>query len=163
MVKLSPMPWVGLNMLLVCSLHAGDICLAVITTCQFTSVSGMFPGEGVGLRRVFCIRLSTAASRTERLQMRFQNTMLLFSSPAIYLAKRNIKKKGILEEYEKVQRCFQAQVIMIEWNIILNFFFSLLPHCCIHMYAHHPSIYPSIHPFSSSFLYCIACFCHFPM
>lgn len=146
MVKLSPMPWVGLNMLLVCSLHAGDICLAVITTCQFTSVSGMFPGEGVGLWRVFCTRLSTAASRTERLQMRFQNTMSLFSSPAIYLAKRNIKKKGILEEYEKVQRCFQAQVIMIEWNIILNFFFSLLPHCCIHMYAHHPSIYPSIHP-----------------
>lgn len=34
--------------------------------------------------------------------------MSLFSFPAIYLAKRNIKKKGILEEYEKVQRCFQV-------------------------------------------------------
>lgn len=145
MVKLSPMPWVGLNMLLVCSLHAGDICLAVITTCQFTSVSGMFPGEGVGLRRVFCIRLSTAASRTERLQMRFQNTMLLFSSPAIYLAKRNIKKKGILEEYEKVQRCFQAQVIMIEWNIILNFFFFPVT-SLLYSYVCSSSIHLSIYP-----------------
>lgn len=151
MVKLSPMPWVGLNMLLVCSLHAGDICLAVITTCQFTSVSGMFPGEGVGLWRVFCTRLSTAASRTERLQMRFQNTMLLFSSPAIYLAKRNIKKKGILEEYEKVQRCFQAQVIMIEWNIILNSFF--FPCYLIAVFICMLIIHPSIHlstPLSST-------------
>lgn len=30
---------------------------------------------------------------------------LLFSpSPAIYLAKKNIKRKGVLEEYEKVTR-----------------------------------------------------------
>lgn len=34
--------------------------------------------------------------------------MMSFSFPAIYLAKRNIKKKGILEEYEKVWRRFQV-------------------------------------------------------
>lgn len=34
-------------------------------------------------------------------------TDCLFASPftAIYLAKKNIKRKGILEEYEKVRRC----------------------------------------------------------
>lgn len=42
-----------LNLLLICSLLVGDICLAVITTCQFTSVLGTFLGEGVSLAESF--------------------------------------------------------------------------------------------------------------
>lgn len=83
----------------------------------------------------------------------------MFSFPAIYLAKRNIKKKGILEEYEKVQRYIQVEFcngvkcshkIFILFSMLPNQSFIYLPICLpsiphpsiIH---HYPSIPSSIH------------------
>lgn len=83
----------------------------------------------------------------------------LFSFAAIYLAKRNIKKKGILEEYEKVQKCFQ--VCYYNWAKCSLELFLLFSPYCIHVFPHHPSIFPPIHP--SIYLEASCCSKFFPM